>query len=263
MSTAAAKRFYQRAEVGETVAGFGVVLDGRALKTPQGRELALPGQALAAAIADEWRAQGDTIQPRTMPLTALVFTAIDRTGPGRAEVTRHLERFGETDLLCYRASEPGDLIQLQHETWQPLLDWAEVTYGARLIVTAGVLPVAQSEDAVRALAEALTGLDHLTLTALASIAQAAGSLVLGLAVIAGHMGAQEAARVALLDETWQAERWGGDSEAAAQRRERCEDIEAAGRLLALLKAESGAQRGGRGAKRGKKKGTERSHFLLF
>ena len=231
----AAKRFYARAEARETVTGFGVGLDGRALKTPEGRELSLPTEALARTIAGEWQAQGEKILPGTMPLTALIFTALDRTGPGRGEVRAHLLKFAETDLLCYRAQEPADLAEHQHAAWQPLLDWAAETYGARLAVTEGVLPVDQPEESIRAFSAALDVLDNLTLTALASVTQAAGSLVVGLALTSGRIGADEAARVAHLDETWQAERWGEDAEAIAHRRARSNDIEAAGRFLDLLK----------------------------
>src|ERR1700740_2522100 len=74
------KRFYEKAVVGEG-APCPVLLDDRGVKTPSGNALAAASVALAQAIAAEWNAQGDRIDPATMPLTRLANTIIDGVAP--------------------------------------------------------------------------------------------------------------------------------------------------------------------------------------
>lgn len=229
------KRFYREVAVAATDAGgFAILLDGRKVRTPIGRDLEVPTRNLADAVAAEWAAQGDKVRPATMPLTQFAFTAIDRVGPERAEVAARIARYGETDLLCYRADSPADLVALQSETWDPLLAWADEAFGARLTVTAGIAPVAQPAAAVVALGRQLEGLDAFRLTAAAAVVQAAGSLVVGLALLQGRLDAADAAKAAHLDETYQAGKWGEDREAVDRRRALSDEIAGAARFLSLL-----------------------------
>ena len=196
------KRFYREVAVAGTEAGgFAILLDGRKVRTPIGRDLEVPTRNLADAVAAEWAAQEDKVRPATMPLTQFAFTAIDRVGPERADVAARIAKYGETDLLCYRADSPADLVALQAMTWDPLLAWADEAFGARLTVTAGIAPVAQPSPAVAALGRQLEGLDAFRLTAVAAVVQAAGSLVVGLALLRGRLDAADAAKAAHLDET--------------------------------------------------------------
>jgi len=236
VSRAGAKRFYVKTGVEAADGGaFRVTLDGRTVKTPGGAALVVATKGLAAAVADEWAGQDETIKPDTMPLTGLVCAAIDRrTGPGRGAVIREVLRYGETDLLCYRAREPDDLIACQRAQWQPLLDWAAEALGARLAVTEGVVPVSQPPDAAAALERAVEALDDLTLSALVAATRASGSLVVGLALVMGRVDAETASRAAELDQAWQNEKWGEDSEALARRRALAAELRAVERLLALV-----------------------------
>ena len=152
------RRFYRQVEVECQGDAHRVLLDGRPVRTPAKRALTLPTAALASALAAEWRDQGETIEPATMPLTRLASTAQDRLPDLRAAALAELAAYAETDLLCYRAAAPPELVERQGQTWQPLLDWAAGTYGARLAVTTSILPIAQPRPAVRrlwAVAEAL------------------------------------------------------------------------------------------------------------
>ena len=176
------KKFYQSADVAEADNAFTIELDGRPVKTPAGKPLAVPNKDLAQAMADEWQAQGENIEPHSMPVTGLVNTALDRTGTERPAMTEAVLRFAETDLLCYRAEAPDDLIALQQQTWQPLLDWADQSFGAKLQVTSGILPVAQAPDAVKAFLIPLDAFDDLQFTAVSNLTAACGSLVLALAL---------------------------------------------------------------------------------
>ena len=189
----AARRLYKQATVeAEPEGGFAVALDGRKIKSPAGRLLIAPTRCLAQAIAEEWAGQGDKIDPLTMPLMRLLCTTIDRVSPDRGSVVDQVVTFAVTDLLCYRAEAPEDLVQRQEETWRALLDWAEETHGAALVVTRGIVPVDQSAAAVAAFRKAVHVLDDFELTALANGAATAGSLVIGLALVAGRLDADGA-----------------------------------------------------------------------
>lgn len=207
------KRFYKTAGVGESDAGFTVELDGRAVKTPKRRLLAVPSRPLAEALAAEWAAQGDTLDPSRMPLTQLASTAIDGVADTVEAALDTLADYARADLLCYRAAYPQSLAAAQAATWQPLLDWAEAAFGARLRVTVGVVAVEQPEDSVAAIRAAFARHDVWRLTAAHALAGAFGSVVLALAVLEGRIAAEEAYAASRLDETHQAQVWGEDSQA--------------------------------------------------
>ncbi|MEQ9555810.1 MAG: ATP12 family protein [Rhodospirillales bacterium] len=217
------KRFYRAVTVAPVVPeggaddgggeAFQILLDGRKVKSPVARVLAVPSRPLAEAVAAEWDAQSEKILPASMPLTQLAFTAIDRIAPQQAEVAARIARYGETDLLCYRATAPADLVRLQADSWDPLLAWAADDLGAALVVTDGIVPVDQPAAALAALAHAVSTLDAYRLTALAAVVQAAGSLVIGLALVRGRLDAAAAVALSQLDESYQSEKWGADKEA--------------------------------------------------
>ena len=234
-----AKRFYRTAAAVVFESGYAVVLDGRPVKTPLGKPLVVSSETLAEAMAVEWMAQEEVIRPHTMPITQLAATVIDKVGPARQAVVDHLASFAATDLLCYRAEQPADLTALQHASWQPLLDWAADTWGVRLNVTAGVIPVDQPPHAIDALRSAAESLDDVELTALASVVQPSGSLVVGLALVLGRIDADAAYEISQLDESYQIGRWGDDVEAAERRRRLRDDILTAATFLALAKEKSG------------------------
>jgi chaperone required for assembly of F1-ATPase len=228
------KRFYKQAAIAATADGVAVQLDGRPVKTPAGKPLVVPGAALAEAIAAEWADQGETVRPATMPLTQLAATALDRIGPERPAIVERLLSYAATDLLCYRADFPPDLAERQHAAWQPLLDWAAAELAAGLTVTVGVMAVEQPPAALAALAERLAAHDTWRLAAIQAACAAAGSLVLALALAEGRLNAEQTFGLSQLDETYQAEKWGEDYEAADRRAALKRDIDAAARLLALL-----------------------------
>lgn len=229
------RRFYAEAAViALEDGGTGIGLDGRPVRTPGGAVMTLPALALAEAIAAEWAAQEETVRPLSMPLTRLAATAIDRIGREREAIVTGTAAYGATDLLCYRAHEPEALARRQTEAWQPLLDWCTRTYGACLAVTAGVTHVEQPPEALSALRAAVEAMDDFRLAALSQLTAASGSLVLGLAVSARRVGAAEAIAASQLDETWQAERWGEDAQAAARREALAREIADAVRFLDLL-----------------------------
>lgn len=228
------KRFYKAVAIAAQDGGVAVTLDGRAIRTPAGQPLRLPAAALAEAVAAEWQAQGDTVEPDTMPLMQLAATALDRVAAHRAAIIDELLRYAASDLLCYRAEEPADLVQRQQRVWQPLLDWAAERHGVVLCVTGGIMPVAQPEAALAALRRAMAPLDDWRLTALQAMTAATGSLLLGLALLDGRLDADHGFAAAQLDELYQAELWGDDLEAESRRSRLHADIAAAVRLVSLL-----------------------------
>lgn len=208
------KRFYKQAVTASSDGGFTILLDGRGVKTPRGARLVLPTEALAAAIAAEWNRQGETVDPAAMPLTRFANTVIDGIAPDPAAVVTAILRFGENDLLCYRAYEPPALAERQRAAWDPLLDWAAQRHGARLAAGEGLAHLAQPNAALTALRAVLAAHDPFTLAGLHVIASITGSLVLALAVADRHLAAEAAFAASRIDEAYQIEKWGSDAEAA-------------------------------------------------
>lgn len=235
------KRFWDRAEPVERATGWGVALDGRPMRLPSGAPLVVPSRTLAAAIAEEWQAAGGAkgaeVTLAALKMTRVIATAIDRIAPSPAATVDALAAYGETDLLCYRAEHPPELAARQAERWQPLLDWAALALDAPLVVTTGVVPVAQPSEARAALRAALARREPLALAALGVAVPALGSLVLGLALAERRIGPDEAHALATLDEAFQIEHWGEDAEAAARLAALAEDVRLAARLLALAEPE--------------------------
>ena len=228
------KRFYTTVEVAAADAGHRVLLDGRPLRTPARHALALPSAALAEALAEEWRAQGETLAPHAMPLTRLASTAQDRMPAQRAAAIEEVAGYAHTDLLCYRAAHPLDLALRQQHGWQPLLDWAAATFGVRLAVTTALLPVAQPEAALARLRAEIEGLGDWPLVGLHAATTALGSLVLGLALARGRIDARQALAASLLDEHYEIERWGKDEDTERRHEALARDVGAAAAFLDRL-----------------------------
>jgi chaperone required for assembly of F1-ATPase len=229
------RRVYKLVETRPVETGWGVFLDGRPLRTPAKRELAVPREGLAAAIAAEWDAQDIDIRPDRMPLNRLAATALDHTATARDRIVAEIANYASTDLVCYRAEGPPKLVARQHETWQPLIDWAAGRYDAGLAVTAGILPQPQSPGSLKAFAAAVAALDDFRLTALQAATGACGSLVIALALLEGRLDAEAAFAASQLDETFQIEAWGEDAEATQRRALLAKNIRATARFLELLR----------------------------
>lgn len=227
------KRFYKDVSVADD---FSVLLDGKPVKTPAKVRLNLPTPALAEAIAQEWREQGADVLPATMLLTKLANTAIDRAEALRDDIAAELLGFGRSDLLCYRATGPADLIERQQSGWDPLLDWAHQAHGARLKTTHGVGYVEQDAEAIAALDRALRAQDAWTLTGLQTATTITGSLVLALAMGEGRLSPAEAFALSRIDEAFQAEKWGLDAEAEKRARLHAIELEMAGKFIELARA---------------------------
>lgn len=207
------KRFYRTVEIAEADRGFAVTLDGRPVRTPGKRGLVVPYRSLAQAIADEWRGQEETVDLAAMRLTRFANTALDLVTGRREEVIRQIAAYAETDLVCYRATEPPELVRRQAEIWDPLLAWLADRCSARLVVAGGIAPQRQDERSLLAIAAATAGFDSFPLTALHMATAATGSVVIGLALAHRRLDAATAAAAAHVDEMWQSERWGTDAEA--------------------------------------------------
>lgn len=217
-----------------TVSNRGIALDGRPVRTPGRVPLLLPTDALAEAVADEWRGVEETLDPRRMPLTGLANAVIDRIAPDPFEFAAGLARYGESDLLYYRAEAPPELIARQAAAWNQPLAWAAQRYDVHFNVTAGVLPVAQPPATVTRLAEAIATRDAWTLAPLSPVVTITGSLVLALALIEDALTPDAVWNAAQIDEAWQTERWGEDSLAAAVTAARHHEFRAAVRFLGAL-----------------------------
>jgi chaperone required for assembly of F1-ATPase len=230
------KRFYKRAEPVPAAGGHGIALDGRLVKTSGKHDLILPNLALAAAVAAEWDAQQGEIRQEAMPLTRLAGATIDRSAAQRDAVVQQVADYAGTDLVCYWAAHPPALAARQQAVWQPLIDWASGRYQAPLVVTTGIVPKCQPAASLAAFREAVAEHDDFSLTALHATTVACGSLVIALALMEGHLDADQAFAASQLDESFQIEAWGEDAEQAERRAALAADVEAAARFVSLLGA---------------------------
>ena len=209
------RRFWKTAEAAEIEGGFTVLLDGRQAKTPLKSPLVMPNRGMAEAAAAEWAAQEGDVDPMSMPVTRSVNSAIDKVAPQRAEVAAMLAGYGDSDLLCYRADKPAELVERQQAQWDPALDWAAETLGARLESRVGVMHRPQAPEALQALSDRVQRMEVFRLTGFHDLVALSGSLILGFAAALDWRAPEEIWRISRLDELWQAEQWGDDDEAEA------------------------------------------------
>jgi len=226
------KRFWQTVDV--TPDG-GIALDGKPVRTPGRAPLQLPTRALADAVADEWRAVDDAIDPRAMPLTGLANAAIDRIATDPATFAAGLAAYAESDLLCYRAESPAELVARQAAAWDPLLDWARETFGVAFVVTTGIIHRPQPPETLARLGGAVAAYPPFALAALSPVVTISGSLVAALALAERAADPEAVWLASELDADWQAEQWGEDDLAAPARQARRRDYEAGVRMLELLR----------------------------
>jgi len=238
------KRFWETVAIDPSNAGYAILLDGKPMHLPGGALLRVEGESLARAIAEEWQevggGKGGDMSFADTPLTCLAGTAQQRIAPDPMPTVDAIARYAESDLLCYRADTPEELVARQAREWQPWLDWVALTYDAPLRIARGVGYVKQYRDSVSALRRAVAGLDVAALAALGVAVPALGSLVLGLALAEGRLDAAAAHSLGALDELYQAQAWGEDAAAAARRRAIAADIAHATRFLQLTRPEASA-----------------------
>jgi len=228
------KRFWKAAEPVEREGGWTVELDGRPLRTPAKAVLVLTTAALAESVAKEWFEAGETVDLRAMPLTGLANAAIDLVAPDPAAFAAGLAKYGESDLLCYRAEAPAVLAEREAAAWDPLLSWARRRFDVDFRVTVGISHVPQPEATVTRLAHAVATLDPFRLAALSPLVAVGGSLVAAVAVAKGAVSPDQAWQALTVDERWQAEQWGADPEAEAVLEGRRREFMAAASFLELL-----------------------------
>ncbi|MCR9134402.1 MAG: ATP12 family chaperone protein [Alphaproteobacteria bacterium] len=229
------KRFYKAAGVASHEDGFVVQLDGKSVRTPAKNALKLPTEELAKLIAAEWEAQIEHVNPLVMPVTRLANTAIDGIALDPQAVKEDILRFAGTDLLCYRADTPQSLVELQAESWDPVVDWVHAALGARFVLAEGIVHVEQPREAIAAFGVHLAAFQEpVALASLHSFTSLTGSALLAMAVAKEELTAEEAWSAAHVDEDWNLRQWGHDDEAAARRTYRWTEMQAADNALKAL-----------------------------
>ncbi len=228
------KRFYKEAGVEEREGAFHLVLDGRSARTPARQPLALPNRGLAAAVAEEWARQGTDIDPATMPVTRIVNSAIDGVSARWDEVVTDVVKYAGSDLTCYRAGTPERLVAEQGAAWDPIIDWARDTLGARFALAEGVMHVDQPAEALAAVRSRVERVSSpFALAALHVMTTLTGSVLIALAHADGRIDADAAWSAAHADERYQESVWGEDYEAGERRRIREADFKAASQVYRL------------------------------
>lgn len=234
------RRFYQEVTVSEGEGGFGLALDGRPVRTPAQRPLAAPTAALADMLAEEWRAQREFIDPSSMPLTRLANSIIDGVADAAPEVVAEVEKYLASDLVFYRAETPQGLVRSQEAAWDPLITWAREAFGADFRTGAGVVHLPQPEDALTAAAAIIprssgNASDIWRLGATHSVTTLTGSALIALALLSGQLSVADAWAAAHVDEDWNMAQWGRDELALERRAYREGEMQAAARVLELLR----------------------------
>ncbi len=234
LSSPAAKRFWKTTAINAHDGGFGITLDGRSVKTPDGTLFTVRSEALAKVICEEWDAQAEHIAPDTMPIYKFAVTAIDRVTTQRDNVVDELAAYGGNDMLCYREDREQHLADHQHKIWQPYIDWAAATFDVKLSVFGGIMPGDQTDATKLALRHAVNAYDDFALSGLHTLVTVSGSLILGLAAASDHKPLDDIINAAFLDELWQQEKWGYDEDAASRLDAYRRQIEDAHSYLRLL-----------------------------
>jgi len=211
-----------------------VFRDSEPLKTPRNLPVEVPTHALAKAIVEECKGQGENLDLRQMPLTQMALTAIDIASHHREEVIDGIMRHGESELICQRAADPADLVAKQNEIWQPYHDWIRSQFHVELRTGSGIVPFRQKPEALLALRKQVETYDAFSLTGVSEAVGVAGSLVLGLALIMGHADVEAVFGAAELDQLWQEKKWGEDPAVAGRQAEIRRDLDDCARWFALL-----------------------------
>lgn len=227
------KRFWKEAAAVPAAGGWAIELDGKPLRTPARKPLVAPSEALSRAIAREWNDAGETVDPRAMPLTGLANAAIDRIAADPGSFAAGLAKYGESDLVCYRAEGPRELVARQEASWDVLLGWARRRFDVDFCTTSGILHLPQPEETVRRLTHAVASLDPFSLAGLSPLVTISGSLIAALAVAERQLSPRQAWEAVTVDEEWQREQWGADADADAALGSRRSDFFAAARFLEL------------------------------
>lgn len=230
------KRFYKQVGVATADGGYVVQLDGRTIKSPAKRALLAPTRQLAELVAAEWDAQGDEVDPKTMPQTRFLGTAVDSFAGKRPETVAAIQAYADGDLLSYWADGPEGLIDEQKRLWQPLLDWAAGRFDVSVNTTSGIAAVAQAPETLARLGDAVAACDDFRLVALSIATGSAGSLIIGLALTEGEIDGQTAFDAAQVEETFQISQWGEDAEATERRQGQLAELRELQRYIAALHA---------------------------
>lgn len=239
MSSTPIKKFYKLAEAGTAPGGHVIRLDGKLLKTPLQKNFILPNSDLAAAIAAEWQAQENEIKPATMPITQLAYTMIDKSmGDDRAGMNAEVVRYAGSDLVCYLATHPAELVKRQEETWLPLLGHMQEDLGIHLTAVRGIQYQEQPEGSAAVVTRWVAQLDAADFTALQAVTGVTGSVVIAAALVLGWVGAEKAYQAAVVDELYQLEKWGADTLAEKRLANIRAEIESAAQFLKLVRASS-------------------------
>jgi chaperone required for assembly of F1-ATPase len=234
MTATSIRRFWREATVVPHAEGCAVALDGKVALTPARAALATVHRRLAEAVAGEWRDAPETLKPEEMPLTGYLNAVVDRVEPNKEALGRELARFADHELICYRADGPPALVQRQAQGWDPVINWIRDRYDATLATGAGILHIPQSDETLARLTKAVQGLDAYRLAAALKLSGITKSLALTLAAVEGWRTPQEAYALSRIDETFQAEQWGEDAEAARRVAKEMAEIGALAQYLALL-----------------------------
>ena len=230
------RRFWSDVGVEREGEKWSIRLDGRPVRTPARANLVVPTEALAEAVAQEWRSVEEDIDPRAMPLTGLANAAIDRVAPEGQAFAGGLARYAAADLACYRSEWPPELVSRQVDSWDDLLAWARRRYDVDFSTTSGLLHVPQPQATIERLSHEVASLDPFRLAGLSPLVTTGGSLIAALAVLEKALAPEAAWEAVSVDDRWQLEQWGADAEAELALENRKRDFLAAARFLSLLDA---------------------------
>ena len=228
-------RKWKNVSVQKSMIGFKIFLDKEELLTPKSNAFLMTSEKLATQVAKEWESQEKFLRPSTMRLTTFVNSAIDKVKEDYSLIVEDLLSYGETDLLCYKAESPKDLVELQNLHWDPILKWSAKDLGIRLRCFSGIKYQSQALKEIEKIRKILEKFDHFTLTAFSELVTISGSMLLALALYFNEVDVERAWHKSVLDEVWQASKWGYDEESTRVRKNKLDDFKFAFEFLSLLK----------------------------
>jgi len=179
-------RFYKSVDVvsvnqNKSLTEYGVILDGRLLKTPAQSPFVVPSRLLAAAIGLEWESQYGLIETSTMPVTMMCATVLDLDQYRRSETLAELLRYFTTDAVCFPRESDGKLRAKQEVLWTPLVNHVSKKYGGMSIGNGEeLIPPVHPGPTVMAVRNRLNDLNAWHVHAVHEVAKGSKSLVIPL-----------------------------------------------------------------------------------
>ena len=212
------KKFWKIVQVKKKLKNsFEILLDKRILKTPMQKDLIFSNYKIAKETALEWDIDEKEINTENMVFYGLISTAIDKISNDKVSYIDNVLGFINTDLICYRADKPNELIDLQNSSWNPIISFIKKYIDVELKFFIGVMPSKQSLEIFNRLKTLINSFSDIEISALHRMTNLTGSIFISICILKGDVLKNEAFELSFLDELYQAKNWGVEQESLDKR----------------------------------------------